>query len=215
MKNVAFICIVLLIVLVLYWGSNSVLSAIGKVLIVHALPVPANAAVVLNTDLEYYPRLTEAALLYKEGLVKSIVLNGNRKSEALKQMETDGYTPACAWYENYLRVLTFYGVNQNDVICISAEDVYDTISEADAVGPEILARGIDRILLITSSFHTRRAGFIWQHRFQDKLHIQTIGARNDTFDPNHWWRSGRQVRWVLAEYGAWLYYGWKFLAHKS
>ena len=211
MKRIVYIFFTLVLVLILYWGSDSVLSAIGKALIVHTSPVPSKAAVVLNTDQEYYSRLTEAAQLYMAGLVKIIILNGNRKTEALKQIEADGFTPACAWYEDYLRILSLYGVNQNDVICISAEDVYDTVTEAEAVGPQILARGIDQILLITSQFHTRRAGFIWHQRFQGRLQIQTIGARTDPFDPNHWWQSGRQVRWVLAEYGAWLYYGWKQL----
>jgi uncharacterized SAM-binding protein YcdF (DUF218 family) len=210
-----FVYIFFILVLVLYWSSDSLLSAIGKALIIHTSPVPSKAAVVLNTDQEYYSRLTEAAQLYKAGLVKTIILNGDRKTEAFKQIEAAGFTRACAWYEDYLRILFLYGVNPNDVICISAEDVYDTVTEAEAVGPRILALGIDQILLITSKFHTRRAGFIWQQRFQGELQIQTIGARTDPFDPNHWWQSGRQVRWVLAEYGAWLYYGWKQIIQRS
>ncbi|HSO67186.1 MAG TPA: YdcF family protein, partial [Desulfatirhabdiaceae bacterium] len=211
MKRIIFISFLLMLALIVYWGSNSVLPAIGKALIVHPSPVPSQAAVVLNTDQEYYSRLLEAAQLYRAGLVKTIILNGNRKTEILKQIEADGFTPACVWYEDYLRILSLYGVDEDDVICISAEDVYDTVTEAETMGPQILSRGIDRILLITSKFHTRRAGFIWNRMFRDQLQIQIIGARTDPFDPDHWWQSGRQVRWVLAEYGAWLYYGWKQL----
>ena len=57
MKRIVYIFFTLLLVLVLYWGSDSVLSAIGKALIVHTLPVPSKAAVVLNTDLEYFSGL--------------------------------------------------------------------------------------------------------------------------------------------------------------
>jgi len=215
MKRIVYIFFTLVLALVIYWSIHPVLSAIGNALIVHTLPAPSQAAVVLNTDLEYYSRLIEAAQLYKAGLVKTIILNGDRKTEAFKQIEAGGFSRACVWYADYLRVLSLYGVNPKDVICISAEDVYDTVTEAEAVGPQILAQGIDHILLITSKFHTRRAGFIWHQEFQDKLRIQTIGARTDPFDPDHWWQSGRQVRWVLAEYGAWLYYGWKQLTQKD
>ena len=32
---------------------------------------------------------------------------------------------------------------------------------------------------------------------------------SNPYDAKGWWRDGRQIRWVLAEYGAWIYYGWK------
>jgi uncharacterized SAM-binding protein YcdF (DUF218 family) len=209
MKRTGYILAIVTIALILFPGCDAILSGIGRSLIVDSDPVPSQAAVVLNTDMEYYSRLMEAAEHYRAGTVKTIILNGNRKSSALKQIEADGFVPVCAWYADYLRILSLYGVNPDDVLCISAEDVYDTVTEAEFVGPVILARGINNILLITSRFHTRRAGHIWNGLFQDKLRIQIVGARTDPFDPEGWWRSGRQIRWVLAEYGAWLYYGWK------
>ena len=33
----------------------------------------------------------------------------------------------------------------------------------------------------------------------------------DIYNPQGWWREGKQIRWVLAEYGAWIYYYWKVL----
>ncbi|MBI9084443.1 MAG: hypothetical protein JEZ11_12655 [Desulfobacterales bacterium] len=88
---------------------------------------------------------------------------------------------------------------------------YDTVSEAEAVGTELIRRGITRVLLTTSKSHTRRAHFIWKKRFGRQLAICPVAAREDPFDPQTWWRSGHQVRWVLSEYGAWIYYGWKAL----
>jgi hypothetical protein len=34
-------------------------------------------------------------------------------------------------------------------------------------------------------------------------------AEADPFDPDAWWREGRQIRWLMAEYGAWVFYLWK------
>jgi hypothetical protein len=53
-----FVYIFFILVLVLYWSSDFLLSAIGKALIIHTSPVPSKAAVMLNTDQEYYSRLT-------------------------------------------------------------------------------------------------------------------------------------------------------------
>jgi hypothetical protein len=92
---------------------------------------------------------------------------------------------------------------------ISVEDAYDTISEAEAVGTELVKQKIKRIILTTSKFHTKRAHFIWTKMYEDKLAVHSVGAKKDPFDPNGWWKDGRQIRWVLSEYGAWVYYYWK------
>jgi len=56
---------------------------------------------------------------------------------------------------------------------------------------------------------TKRAYHIWKDLFQNKAEISVISAKDDPFQPDGWWKSGRQMRWVLAEYGAWIYYFWK------
>lgn len=170
--------------------------------------VRADAAVVLYTGVEYYPRLMEAARRYTDGLVKSIVVNGNRKSDILRRLEKKGFVPCCHWAEDTIRILGLFGVPRDRIITVSAEDAFDTISEAEAVGKELLQSGIRSILLTTSKSHTRRARHIWNRLYGDRLSITAVSARTDLYDPDGWWRDGRQVRWVLAEYGAWVYYWW-------
>jgi hypothetical protein len=45
--------------------------------------------------------------------------------------------------------------------------------------------------------------------FEGKLAVYSVPAQKDPFNPNEWWKDGRQIRWVLSEYGAWVYYYWK------
>jgi hypothetical protein len=45
--------------------------------------------------------------------------------------------------------------------------------------------------------------------YKDRLTIYASPAASDPYDPEKWWKDGRQIRWVMAEYGAWLYYWWK------
>jgi uncharacterized SAM-binding protein YcdF (DUF218 family) len=189
--------------------ANAILTELGGFPVIDEEPVPSDAMVVLNTGVEYYPRLIEAAGLYGKGFAGYVVINGNRKTEVLKKLERIGFKSCCPWFENSIRILTLFGVPREKVICISAEDAYDTVTEAEVVGKELLKRGYSRILIVTSKCHTRRARHIWEKIYGERLELHTVSAKTDPYDPTRWWKDGRQVRWVLAEYGAWLYYWWK------
>ena len=205
------LCILFFIIL-MYVLSNAILTVVGNFLIRDERPVKSDAIVVLNTGMDYYPRLIESADLFKKGLAGKIVLNGNRKTDELREIEEKGFVACCPWCENSLRILSIYGVPRNEVICISAEDAYDTVSEAELIGEEILKKGFTRVILTTSKSHTRRASFIWKRMYRDSLSLCIVSAKSDPYDPQGWWREGRQIRWVLAEYGAWIFYGWKSIS---
>jgi len=198
-------------VLLLALFHRPILTAVGRWLVQSQPVAHADAAVVLNTGVNIYARLIEAAALYSDGVVDKVVINGNRKNDVLRRLEAAGYRAGRPWYAERVDLLGFLQVDGNDVIAVSAEDAYDTVSEARDVGQELIARGIRSVVVTTSKFHTRRAGFIWRSLFGDRLSIHTAAARDDPFDPVGWWRSGRQVRWVMAEYGAWLFFYWKKL----
>lgn len=199
----------------LFLFSGNILRGLGRFVVYDETPVPSDAVIVLNTGVEYYPRLVEAADLYQKGLVKRVVINGNRKTDSLRELERKGFTRCCPWYENSLRILSLFGVPRSKVTCISAEDAYDTVSEAKVVGREVLGQGLRSVLITTSKYHTKRARFIWREMYDGKLSIRTVAAKTDPYDPNGWWRDGRQIRWVMAEYGAWFYYWWKNMGDSS
>ena len=182
---------------------------LGSFLVMDQAPVKADAVVVLYTGSEYVSRLVEAADLYKRGFVDKVVINGNRKADVLKELENRGFRHRCPWYADYVGLLNFLGVPETDIIHISGEDVYDTVSEAELVGNELRKQKLTRILITTSKSHTRRALFIWQQAFKGKLNITMVSAKTDPFDEKGWWKDGRQIRWVLSEYGAWVFYFWK------
>jgi uncharacterized SAM-binding protein YcdF (DUF218 family) len=192
-----------------YLAGPALLGVAGRFLVADDRVTVADAAVVLTTGIEYYPRLIEAAALYREGRVARVVVNGNRKSDVLRRLEARGFVHAAPWNEDFLRILELLGVPRAHVLSVSAEDAYDTVSESRLVAPALVAAGIGSVLVTTSKSHTRRAGYIWRHLHGDELRIATAAARDDPYQPDDWWRSGRQIRWVLAEYGAWLYLHWK------
>lgn len=183
------------------------LSALGTFLVVDDASVRADAAVVLAGGVDVYPRITHAARLYGQGRVSHVVVNGDRKNAAYREMELRGFRPPCPWDAEERAMLRLHGVPDEDVISISAPDAYDTVSEAAAVIPALRARGWKSIVVTTSDFHTRRARAIWQALAPDLQ--PRVAAAPGEFQPQAWWRDGRQIRWVLAEYGGWLAQIWK------
>jgi len=209
-RRFSVFALALAIFVLLFWlFSGPVLRQLGQFLICDEKPVASDAVVVLNTGVEYYPRLIEAAELFRKGLAQKVVINGNRKTDVLRGLEKRGFKECCPWYEDRVRILDILGVPRKEILTISAEDAYDTVSEAEAVGRELVREGLRRVIITTSKSHTRRAGYIWTTMFGDRLSICTVSAKTDPYDPKGWWKQGRQIRWVLAEYGAWVYYWWK------
>jgi len=186
--------------------SGEILSGIGGFLVFDDPPVKSEAVVVLNTGMEYYPRLMEAADLYNQEYVKKIVINGNRKTKAYRELEKMGLESCCPWYEERVRILELYNVPRKDIITISAEDVYDTVSEAKAVGKVLIENNISKIIVTTSISHTGRANHIWKKLWEDQLEILTIAAHNDPYSMETWWKHGRETKIVLYEYGSWIFY---------
>ena len=199
----------LLVIMVVF--SGTILRAVGQLIVVDEDPDRTDAVVVLNTGVEYYPRLIQAADLYRRGLAPHIVINGNRKTKTLRNLESQGFLKCCPWYADSVSILAMFGVPEAKIIRISNEDAYDTVSEADIVGRELLKRQWTTVIITTSKYHTRRARFIWQKMYSDQLAVYMVAAQDDPYDPNNWWKDGRQIRWVLAEYGAWIFYWWKEL----
>jgi uncharacterized SAM-binding protein YcdF (DUF218 family) len=183
-----------------------ILTGMGSFLVQEDIPQYSDAAVVLYTGVDIYPRLIEAADLYKKSKTGKVVINGNRKTEIVRDLESSGYEAPCKWYAEDLNVLIHLNVPKEHIMAISAEDAFDTISEARIIGDTLINTGMKSVIITTSKFHSRRAHYIWSKMFKDRLDVYVAPARNDPFNPESWWRDSRQIRWVLSEYGAWVYY---------
>jgi uncharacterized SAM-binding protein YcdF (DUF218 family) len=204
-----WVLIPLSIVLFVVVFAGAILRTLGDLIVVDEKPPHSDAVVILNTGIEYYPRLIQAADIYHQGLIDHVVINGNRKTGTQRELEAKGFQPCCPWYADSVSILTTLGIPAEKIVWISAEDVYDTVSEADIVGKELIIRGFKKIIITTSKYHSRRAKYIWRKIYAKQLSIWMVSAKADPYDPSGWWKDGRQIRWVLAEYGAWIFYWWK------
>ncbi len=179
--------------------------AIGGFLILESDFEKCDAAVVLNSGVDIYPRLVHAASLYKRGKAAKVAINGNRKNETYRELERMGYRRPSPWFEENLSILEFLGVPEKDVIVIEGQDAFDTVTEARVVGREMLRRGVSSIAVTTCKFHSRRACGIYRFFYGDKMTVYSAPAEKDPFDPEAWWKDPQQIRWVMQEYGGWFF----------
>lgn len=78
----------------------------------------------------------------------------------------------------------------------SPNEATSTEDEARILIPRLRDAGVRRLLLVTSDYHTRRAGKIFRAtaaRLAPGLQIVTVAAPDRDFAPSQWWKS-RQGR---------------------
>lgn len=79
-------------------------------------------------------------------------------------------------------------------------DVQSTQEEAGAVDAELRRRGINKAIIVTSNFHTRRARQIFRQQGGDETEYLITSAPNPYFAPDNWWqsRAGKKVFFLEA-----------------
>jgi len=80
-------------------------------------------------------------------------------------------------------------------------DVDSTEEEAAALAPCIEERGLNSIAVVTSDYHTRRAGIIWRRmlgRRHSSVHLWIHAVPDPEFHASRWWRERRSAKtWLL------------------
>lgn len=74
-----------------------------------------------------------------------------------------------------------------------------TQAEAAVVIPALRARHAHTIDIVTSNYHTRRAGAIFRAQAPD-LDIHMVAAPDPTFTPNGWWKNRDARKTFLLEW---------------
>ncbi len=83
--------------------------------------------------------------------------------------------------------------------CETSGEVDSTVQEAQALSPCIRERHWQSIAIVTSDYHTRRAGMLWRRmtRHESNLHIWVVGVADPEFQ-QPWWRHRRSAKvWVM------------------
>jgi uncharacterized SAM-binding protein YcdF (DUF218 family) len=85
--------------------------------------------------------------------------------------------------------------------CDVGPDVDSTVQEAQALNRCILEHQWKSVVVVTSNYHTRRAGLIWRRvmgRLNPSLRISVYGVDDPEFQADDWWRRRLWAKtWVL------------------
>jgi uncharacterized SAM-binding protein YcdF (DUF218 family) len=163
-----------------YW-----LGVLGGYLIHDEAPAPADMVVVLAGDY-LGNRIITAANLVRRGLAPKVLVSG--PGNVYGEYESD---LAIAFAVRHGFPQSYFVPFPNDSM--------STAAEADAIIPELRKLHARRIDIVTSNFHTRRAGDIYRSRAPD-MEFHLIGAPDLYFTADGWWRHREGRKTFLMEW---------------
>ena len=192
--------VLLLILAVSYVFRVPLLTGLARFLIVDDLLEPADIVFVLNGD--PHTRPARASELLHRGLAPCIVIAREEDPPAVKMGLYPNGTDVS------LGVMDRLGVPEARIIVLPVDGgATSTRDEALILRQYIGEQGIERIILVTSAFHTRRAEWIFEkERMGSSATLQISAAPHWGFDETNWWKSERGLIALTNEYIKLLYY---------
>lgn len=166
-------------------AHDRILGALGRYLVDAAPAEKADIAVVLAGD-AYGHRILTAADLVRNGYAPLVLVSGPGGEYDFHECDLAiPFAVKRGYPESYFAHFE--------------HDGRSTAEEAQAIVPELRRRNVHKALLVTSNFHTRRAGGIFRRAAPD-MTIVTIGAPDEYFTPGGWWHSREGEKTFLVEW---------------
>ena len=175
----------MVVVLALVFHS-AILTALGSFLVKAGPPQRADIAVVLAGDVTGN-RIIKSGELVRQGYAPKALVSGPVGMYDFAECDLEiPFAVRRGFPESYF--LRF------------EHRARSTQEEAEAIIPELHRLGAKTVLLVTSDFHTRRAGKIFR-RVGPDLTFYVVAAPDSYFTPNGWWhdREGRKtfvIEWM-------------------
>lgn len=182
-----FLFLILIAFALTSWISrDSWLSWMGRFLIREDGPAKADIAVVLAGD-EFGRRVLKGGELVRDGYVPAVLVSGppyfhiHESDVAISFAESKGL-PA-AWFINLPNA------------------AHSTREEAAVVLNELRRRGVHTFLLVTSDYHSARAGRIFRSQIPSGgPEMRVVAAQDANFHADSWWRTREAQKLVFFEW---------------
>ena len=172
---------------------SRIFSALGGYLVHDEQPKQADLAFVLAGDANGN-RILRAAELVRQGYVPKVLVSGPGPQYGLYECDLAiPFAVKAGYPESYF--LHFH------------HDAHSTQEEAVNAGAELHRLGARHVLLVTSDFHTRRAGRILRAAVPD-VEFTVIAAPDKYFSASSWWHNREARKTFLVEWektvGTWF-----------
>jgi uncharacterized SAM-binding protein YcdF (DUF218 family) len=143
-------------------------------------------------------RQLEAADLYLAGYAPRIVLTREIRDPAEVALSERG-VEVREQADRIRDIFLQLGI-PNDAVVIPAAAHDSTAAEAITVRELSVAHGWRRLLVVSSKYHLRRAGFAFRRELSGTdVEVLMRGTRYDRSDPERWWRHRADLREVGPE----------------
>jgi uncharacterized SAM-binding protein YcdF (DUF218 family) len=195
----------LILLAVLVWTFRiPILTGIGNYLVVNDQLQLADIIFVLNGDFNTRPFF--ASDLYKQGLAPLV---GIARAEDLPATKL-GLVPNDT--DVSIGVIKTLGVPADKIIVLPFPGgVTSTFDEATALHDYIESNNIQRVILVTSAFHTRRARWIFNRELSElPVTLEMAAAPNVGFNSTNWWKNEEGLITLNNEYVKLVYYFLKY-----
>ena len=164
------------------------LTAVGSALIHEDGPAPADMAVVLAGD-QWGNRILKAADLVRQGYVPAVLVSGPPYYGA--------------WESDLAIAFAVRRGNPPQWFVSFPLQALSTRDEARLILAELMRRHVHRFLLVTSDYHTGRAGRIYRDAIRssgDPLDMRVVAAPDRFFRRDSWWKSREGQKIVFTEW---------------
>jgi uncharacterized SAM-binding protein YcdF (DUF218 family) len=165
---------------------------------------PADAIVVINGRTPY--RAMKGADLYAQRLAPEVWLTVGNRNQAEVEMEKLDVHPILEHVYSQ-QVLEKLGVPTNVIHVIPARN-NNTATEMKTIAAYAKQRGTRRLILVTSSYHSRRVRSLWHQLVGDSPQAIVQFTEAEPFNAGRWWRDTADAWTVSREWfgllNAWL-----------
>jgi uncharacterized SAM-binding protein YcdF (DUF218 family) len=169
-----------------------VLTGLASFLIVEDKLRPAEAIFLLNGSVDTRPFF--AGTLFKEGLATRIAIVREKETRTVAL----GLLPNLT--ETAVAVLLKTGVPESQIEVLPGE-VTSTREEALALCNYVEENHLSGVIVVTSSFHTRRARWLIEEALAGRqLTLQMAAVADPDYDQTNWWKHEDGLLSVFEEY---------------
>ena len=160
------------------------MSAAAGFLIEDDPPHKAGAVVVLGGD-DFGLRMVKGAELAQSGYAPFVLASYPLKVGPPECQSTVGFAESKGFRPSLFRMLP--------------SDADSTRSETIVIGKYLREKGIDSIILVTSNYHTRRAGRLMRSQ-NPGITVVVVAASDPYFTPDTWWETRSGEKTFLLEW---------------
>jgi uncharacterized SAM-binding protein YcdF (DUF218 family) len=202
LRKLFFLIAFFILLIVLFLFRTFLLQLAGNFLIKEDNLQHADAIFVLSGD--PYDRGRQAQVLFDDGYAPLIVVTGENISHNLKALGV--YYAESDLTKHFL---VNNGIDSTDVIIL--REGTSTIQEANVILDYAKANSLDKVIVVSSQFHTRRIHNFFHPMFKkENIELIVQGAPSSLYKEQEWWKAEDGLIMVNNEYVKLVYYRLKY-----